>query len=196
MQSGLVTADLTSVLRRAASAVVSHARRVATPRTPAIAVLVGERASDVVEPVQQALALERVEIERDLAARRIDDQLPLEVDLGGCAAVDRVDQRAELGGREDDRDEADLEAVHREDVAERRRDHDLEAVVLERPGRVLAGGAAAEVRTGDQDLRTGDSPGRSARSPAGADPLRRGASRRRGTARSRCARSASGTAWG
>ena len=101
-------------------------------------VLVGEGASDVVEPVQQAVALERVEVERDLAARRVDDQLPLEVDLGERAAADRVDQRADLGGREDDRDEADLEAVHREDVAERGCDHDLEAVVLQRPGRMLA----------------------------------------------------------
>ena len=83
----------------------------------------------------------------------IDDQLPLEIDLGGGAAVDRVDQRAQLGGRQHDRDEADLEAVRGEDVAERRRDHDLEAVVLERPGRVLAGRAATEVRTRDQDLR-------------------------------------------
>ena len=64
-----------------------------------------EGASDVVEPVQQALALKRIEFERDLAARRIDDQLPLEIDLDDRAAADRVDQRAELGGREDDRDE-------------------------------------------------------------------------------------------
>ena len=45
-------------------------------------VRVAQREPDVVQPVQQALALEGVEVERDLAAGRIDDQLPLEVDLG------------------------------------------------------------------------------------------------------------------
>ena len=43
-------------------------------------VLVLERESDVVEAVQQAVALERVELERDLATRRVDDRLLLEVD--------------------------------------------------------------------------------------------------------------------
>ena len=57
-------------------------------------VLVGEGASDVVEPVQQAVALEGIEVERDLAACRVHDQLPLEVDLREGATADRVDQRA------------------------------------------------------------------------------------------------------
>ena len=133
-------------------------------------------------------------LERDLAARGVDDQLPLEVDLGEGAAADRVDQGADLGGREDDRDETDLEAVHGEDVAERGSDHGLEAVVLQRPGRMLAGGAAAEVRTGDQDLRPRGV--RVVQLEVGRRPAGRNASRRRGTGRSRCARSASGTASG
>ena len=58
-----------------------------------------------------------------------------------------------LGQR--DRDEPDLRRVRREDVAERRRDDHLEAVVLERPGGVLARRAAAEVPSRDQDRRPG-----------------------------------------
>src|SRR5207248_3674704 len=43
--------------------------------------------------------------------------------------------------------------VGAEDVREGRRDDRAEAEVLERPGRVLAGGAAAEVAAGDEDGR-------------------------------------------
>ena len=42
-----------------------------------------------------------------------------------------------------------------EDVAEPRADHHLEPVVLQRPDRVLARRAGAEVGTGDQDRRAG-----------------------------------------
>ena len=44
-----------------------------------------------------------------------------------------------------DRRDPGLGRVRPEDVSEARRQHDPEAVVLERPGGVLAGGAAAEV---------------------------------------------------
>ena len=55
--------------------------------------------------------------------------------------VDHGDQQPGLAG------------VAAEDVAEPRADDDLEAVVLQRPDRVLAGRAGAEVRAGDQDRR-------------------------------------------
>src|SRR5258706_16093854 len=49
--------------------------------------------------------------------------------------------------------QADLERVLPEDVAERRRDDRLEAPVLQRPWRVLARRAAAEIAPGEQDAR-------------------------------------------
>src|SRR5262249_19329089 len=50
-----------------------------------------------------------------------------------------------------DGQQAVLETVAAKNVGEARGDHGAEAVVLERPRRVLAGGAAAEVAPGDQD---------------------------------------------
>ena len=84
-----------------------------------------------------------------------------------------------------DRQQPDLGAVGVEDVGEGRRDDRLEAEVLQRPGGVLARGAAAEVAA--RRPGSGSAPARS---------RRRGSSRRRGTRRSRSARPASGTAWG
>ena len=53
------------------------------------------------------------------------------------------------------REHPDLGAVGAEDVREARRDDGAEAVVLERPGGVLARRAAAEVAAGHQDRRAG-----------------------------------------
>ena len=83
------------------------------------------------------------------------------------------------------REQPDLGAVGAEDVGEARRDDGLEAVVLERPGRVLAARAAAEVAPGHQHRVARQLP-----------VLAPWPSRRTGTRRSRSARSASGTAWG
>src|SRR6202012_3395337 len=54
---------------------------------------------------------------------------------------------------DDDRQDAVLEAVGEEDVAKARADHGADAAFLQRPHRALARGAAAEVRSGDEDLR-------------------------------------------
>ncbi len=62
-------------------------------------------------------------------------------------------QRLHLVGGERDRHESDLDGVREEDVAERRRDHDVEAVVLQRPGSMLTRRAAAEVRSRHEDSR-------------------------------------------
>jgi hypothetical protein len=63
----------------------------------------------------------------------------------------------EVVARSDDRRDSGLDGVRVEDVAERRREHDAEAVVVERPRRVLARRPAAEVAAGDEDRRALDS---------------------------------------
>ena len=89
----------------------------------------------------------------DLAAVERDD-LALQVDrrLAG------LHQRLDVVLRQDHRQQPDLRAVRIEDVRERRRDDRLEAVVLERPRRVLARRAAAEVAPGGEDRVGGQVP--------------------------------------
>ena len=67
-----------------------------------------------------------------------------------------VDRRHDPGDDvfgERHRDQPDLQAVVAEDVGEAGRDDRLEAVVLQRPRRVLARRAGAEVRSGHEDVR-------------------------------------------
>ena len=54
--------------------------------------------------------------------------------------------------RDADRQNAVLEAVVVEDIAERGRDHAADAEIQQRPRRVLAARAAAEIIAGDQDF--------------------------------------------
>ena len=75
----------------------------------------------------------------DLLGRQVDLRL-----------ADLRDRRALLVGQLH-RQQPDLRAVGPEDVGEARRDDRPEAVVLERPGRVLAAGPAAEVAAADED---------------------------------------------
>ena len=76
---------------------------------------------------------------------------------GDRLVVDVDPRLARLGDRpavllvEDHRQQPDLGAVDVEDVGEGGRDDRLEAEVLQRPGGVLARGAAAEVAPGDED---------------------------------------------
>ncbi|PYS76229.1 MAG: hypothetical protein DMF66_15880, partial [Acidobacteria bacterium] len=116
-------------------------------------VLVDERAPDLVEPLEQVRAREVVDLEPERLAGRARDRARLEIDghPGAALAVDLVHQPAdELLGKLD-RQEPDLHAVGLEDVRERRADQHVEAVLLERPRRVLARRAAAEVAPGDED---------------------------------------------
>src|SRR3954447_4605932 len=87
-----------------------------------------------------------MDLERDRPA--VEAHLErLEVDLalpGGHQSLDVV-----LG--QHDREQPDLRAVVEEDVRERGGDDRLEAVVLERPRRLPAARAAAEVRAGGED---------------------------------------------
>ncbi len=95
---------------------------------------------------------------------------------------------------EADEDDAVLAGVGEEDVGEGGGDDGEEAVLVERPGGVLARGAAAEVLFGDEDLRAVvggvvEDEGRVGLAGVGAF-LDACASRRRGSRRSRCARCA------
>jgi hypothetical protein len=92
---------------------------------------VPEREAHVVEALEEPVPLERVEVESVRS-----DRLRLEVD-GELRAgpLGREGLRLLLG--QNDRQEADLEAVRAEDVSERRGHDDFEARVLDGPGGVL-----------------------------------------------------------
>ena len=53
---------------------------------------------------------------------------------------------------EDDREQAVLQRVVAEDVRDLGAEHRAQAEIEQRPRRVLAGGAAAEVASGDEDI--------------------------------------------
>src|SRR6478735_2229559 len=110
--------------------------------------LVAQRQRDVVEPFEQALAREVVEFE-GVAAGCALDEVDCQLFAGACTRH----QLLHLRGRELHRQQADLQRVLAEDVAEGRRDHRLEAVVLERPRRVFPRRAAAEVPSREEDAR-------------------------------------------
>jgi hypothetical protein len=77
---------------------------------------------------------------------------------GVGAATGVIHQLVEVFLADDDRQNAVLEAVVVEDVGEAGGDHAADAEIEQRPGRVLARGAAAEIVAGDEDLRI--APGR------------------------------------
>jgi hypothetical protein len=87
-----------------------------------------------------------VDVEGHLAAVEAHN-LVRKVDLGLGGLHELLDLVLGKGHRE----QADLGAVGVEDVGERGRDKHLEAEVLQRPGSVLARGAAAEVAPRDED---------------------------------------------
>src|SRR5689334_11929909 len=106
-------------------------------------VRVAQRQADLVQAVQDAVLAERIDVEaealRAIGGRhrlrfQIDDQL----EAGKRCRF--VEQLVDLGFAQRDRQEAVLERVVGEDLAEGRRDYRAEAVVAQRPGRVLARG--------------------------------------------------------
>src|SRR5580704_8763772 len=111
--------------------------------------------ADVVEAFEQAFLAVRFDVELDHAAVGAADFLLLEIDgerrVG--AALGIVEQFLQILRRHLDRQHAVLEAVVVENVAERGRDHAGDAEIQQRPRRVLARGAAAEIVAGDQNLR-------------------------------------------
>src|SRR5262249_1568737 len=80
------------------------------------------RQSDVIKSIEQAMLAVRVDFEMDDTAVRATDFLLLEIDCQCCvgAALGIVEQLLEIFGRHADRQQAILEAVIIEDVAERR----------------------------------------------------------------------------
>ena len=115
-------------------------------------VLALQRQRDLVEPVQDALAQRLVlEGERDLAARGQHDDAPLEVD--GRRRGRRVEQLRTSASGSTAQTMPTLRAVRAEDVGEARRDDGAEARVLERPRRMLARRARAEVLARREDRR-------------------------------------------
>src|SRR3984893_7559840 len=111
--------------------------------------------ADVVEAFEQAFLAVRVDVEFHYAAVGAADFLFLQVDaerrIGAALGV--VEQLFQVFRRHLDRQHAVLEAVVVENVPERGRDHAGDAEIHQRPGRVLARGAAAEIVVGDQNLR-------------------------------------------
>src|ERR1700730_2978732 len=106
----------------------------------------GKRQGDVIEPAEQPAADLAVDREGNTAPGEAH-LLASEVDL----ALAGGGERAHIGLREDDGEQADLRAVGVEDVAEAGGDDRAEPVVLDRPRRVLARGAAAEIAPARQD---------------------------------------------
>src|SRR5260221_556323 len=113
-----------------------------------------QRQTDIVEAVEQAVLAERVDVEFDATAIRAGDLLLVEIDGddGIGAALGVVHQLVDIRLLQRDRQDAVLEAVVVEDVGEARRDDAGDAEIEERPGRVLAARAAAEIFAGDEDL--------------------------------------------
>jgi hypothetical protein len=116
-------------------------------------VLVAQRQADVVKAIEQAVAAEWQHVERDLFTLRPHDDLALQVDgeLVAGEGVHLVEQLGHGGFGQHDGQHAVLEAVAEEDVGKAGRDDRAKAVLLQRPGRVLAAGAAAKVAPGQQD---------------------------------------------
>src|SRR5688572_2357359 len=111
-----------------------------------------EREPDLVEPVQQGMLGERVDVELEALAARRGHRLRLEVyrDPVTRLPLDLLEEPVDGLRVELDQQQAVLEAVVVEDVREARRDHGLEPVLQQRPGSVLARGPAAEVLAREQ----------------------------------------------
>src|SRR5690349_9044088 len=117
---------------------------------------VPQRQADLVQPVEQAMLAEWLDIEGErMRAVGGCDRLPLEIDGQRKAGRGEagMEQAVHVALGEHDRQQAVLEAIVEEDVGERRRDERAKAIVGERPRRVLARAAAAEVAAGEQYLR-------------------------------------------
>src|SRR5882672_3483523 len=120
-------------------------------------VRVAQREPDVVEAVGEAVFAERVDVEAHrLGAVRGRDDLLFEIDDQPESGErgDFVQQPVHLGFGEHDGEQAVLAAVVEEDIGVRGCDDRAKSVLAERPGRVLARAAAAEVLACDQDART------------------------------------------
>src|SRR5690349_16823033 len=115
--------------------------------------LQGER--DLVEPLQKAFAAPRIDLEFDLLAGGRKNRLRRKVDADAPGALRRLD----IGGKlvhdllvDDDGQDTVLKTIGEKDIAKARADDGADTVLLERPHRALARGAAAEIRTGHENF--------------------------------------------
>src|SRR3989344_1465954 len=117
---------------------------------------VAQGQADVVKAVEQAVLAEGLDVEGQLGAIALDDDLALEVDgqLVAGEGKDFVEQLIDLLLAQHDGQQAVLEAVVEEDVGKAGRDDGAKAVLVQGPGCVLAAGGATEVLTRDQDGST------------------------------------------
>jgi hypothetical protein len=104
-----------------------------------------ERPRHVVEPVNERLLRVRVERERELETLWVRDAQRLEVDGQLVLRCDRALDACEVIGWNCDGREPGVDRVLPKDVAEGGSEDNSEAVVLERPRRVLARRATPEV---------------------------------------------------
>src|ERR1700730_6927550 len=112
-----------------------------------------ERQRYVIESLDETFLGARIYVAAGRPAERVRDRLRGEVHAQFVPVMpfDGREDRLDLLGLEDYRQEAVLQRVVAEDVGEGGRDHRLEAEVGKRPHRVLARAAASEVGPGDQD---------------------------------------------
>src|SRR6185312_15322829 len=102
---------------------------------------------DVVETFEQTALAEGIDLKSDNAAVGTTDLLLFKIDGDGGvgAAIGIVHQFFQVFGRNLDRQDAVLKAVVVKDVGKGGRDHTANAEIEQRPGGVLARGAATEV---------------------------------------------------
>ena len=111
---------------------------------------------DFVETFQQAFAPARIDRKLVPLSRRRDDRLLLQVDADAPGPLGLLHLRGKAIDDllvDDDRQDAVLEAIGKEDVAKARADDGADAHFLQRPDRAFARGAAAEIRTGNENFR-------------------------------------------
>src|SRR6267142_315731 len=112
---------------------------------------------DFIETFQQAGATARIDCKIVPLSRRRDDRLLLQVDADTPGTLGLL----HLGGKaidnllvDDNRQDAVLEAIGKEDVAKARTDDGADAHFLQRPDRAFTRRTAAEIRTGNENFRT------------------------------------------
>src|SRR5438128_22544 len=115
-----------------------------------------QRASDLIRSREQHLPAVRLHGERGAEPEAVVHALLFQVDgeliLSACGLM-AAEQLGDLLGQEAHGHEPVLTAVREKDVGERRRQDRAEAVLAERPDRVFARRAAAEVLPGEEDAR-------------------------------------------
>lgn len=132
----------------------SHPARAALLK-PAYQGLVPEGQPHVVEPFEEALTPELVNLEGSREALPVPHLTAFEVNCEAVAfdLARSPDEFRDFVVRERDGQHAVLGAVVLEDVGEGWGDDRAEAVVEQRPGRVFARGATTEVAPGQKDAR-------------------------------------------